>query len=843
MKRLYLIICGVLCTLAVSAQTIGEAFYIYRNDGAFNAFFREEVDSIVYSCYDADSVLYDDAVMQVVYTADSTYFIPLAAIDSVSFVQPATVYKAGVTPITGDLLDYVIDVDSLTLTFSPETPASLLPSAGDKIASVDLNDRFPYGFLGRVVSVNKTSGGYVVGCESIGLEEAVDQLCVTTTMATTDDGTMVKSLAPRHMSANGDYFLYIGEQKQSFDLSSVIHKKDVLSVSGKAALKTTITPTIYIQATYVVNAEVGLFTKFHIISEASSSLDLELAGELTQELWKKAIFSKEKPLAYGFTFYAELGAKVEAGGELAVGATFSARGRQTMDIVYCPYRSDLNTVTFNHKLLSSDADWHYVAAKASLKACGYLELGIGYGLHNLAKVGGAFELGVKGEYESVLDVDLLQRANEQTDFYDAMKESDKLDVNAYFGANFVAALLSGADIERLKFSTGEDKNLTDEPFFQGRSLPLFADIETEMVSATSATATTRVSGDLLLPQTIGLRIVDEDGRAVQTYYRGDTYWNHRTSDRELKYTFDNLQNGKQYKVYPLVRWFGYNIMATPSADLDMTFPVTLSYFHVTQSQYERNGFSNDGMTFDYRFDTSVNVTLDVDDISKVADWGYAYLAPNGRETLISLMQFGTEYTDTRYAYFRNEAYSTCTLYGYVKYVGRDEIIYGEPQIYVLNYEEDDVVKTCPDAHHPHWIDLGLPSGTKWRCCNEGASRPEDFGNYYFFGEVSSAPTFEQIEELLYNCTVIWTEQKGVEGFKLTGPNGGDIFLPGAGLIDTRLSGGAESVGTCYYWGSTPREDGNNGWGLFVSKVYQDKIYKTSMNWGTSVYKMPVRPVQ
>lgn len=30
--------------------------------------------------------------------------------------------------------------------------------------------------------------------------------------------------------------------------------------------------------------------------------------------------------------------------------------------------------------------------------------------------------------------------------------------------------------------------------------------------------------------------------------------------------------------------------------------------------------------------------------------------------------------------------------------------------------------SCPDDHHPHKIDLGMPSGTKWACCNVGADR-------------------------------------------------------------------------------------------------------------------------
>ena len=41
---------------------------------------------------------------------------------------------------------------------------------------------------------------------------------------------------------------------------------------------------------------------------------------------------------------------------------------------------------------------------------------------------------------------------------------------------------------------------------------------------------------------------------------------------------------------------------------------------------------------------------------------------------------------------------------------------------------------CPDNNHPHMIDLGLPSGTKWACCNVGASKPEDQGGYFAWGE-------------------------------------------------------------------------------------------------------------
>ena len=40
-----------------------------------------------------------------------------------------------------------------------------------------------------------------------------------------------------------------------------------------------------------------------------------------------------------------------------------------------------------------------------------------------------------------------------------------------------------------------------------------------------------------------------------------------------------------------------------------------------------------------------------------------------------------------------------------------------------------------------WVDLGLPSGTKWATCNVGASNPQEYGNYYAWGEVKPKSTY------------------------------------------------------------------------------------------------------
>ena len=62
------------------------------------------------------------------------------------------------------------------------------------------------------------------------------------------------------------------------------------------------------------------------------------------------------------------------------------------------------------------------------------------------------------------------------------------------------------------------------------------------------------------------------------------------------------------------------------------------------------------------------------------------------------------------------------------------------------------ISLCPDDNHPHMIDLGLPSGVKWACCNVGASSPENFGGYYSWGETEEKKeyTYESYQYAIYN---------------------------------------------------------------------------------------------
>ena len=162
--------------------------------------------------------------------------------------------------------------------------------------------------------------------------------------------------------------------------------------------------------------------------------------------------------------------------------------------------------------------------------------------------------------------------------------------------------------------------------------------------------------------------------------------------------------------------------------------------------------------------------------------------------------------------------------------------------------------TTPEDHE--WVDLGLPSGTLWATCNIGATKPEEYGDYFAWGETESrdnrhswsfykwctawdamtkyctdgsygkdgfvdyktqldpqddaayvnwgenwrTPTSSQLLELKTQCTWTWTTRYGVKGSLVTGPNGSTLFLPANGWFALDNINNTGTFG--YYWSRT-----------------------------------------
>ena len=150
-----------------------------------------------------------------------------------------------------------------------------------------------------------------------------------------------------------------------------------------------------------------------------------------------------------------------------------------------------------------------------------------------------------------------------------------------------------------------------------------------------------------------------------------------------------------------------------------------------------------------------------------------------------------------------------------------------------------------------YVDLGLPSGTKWATCNVGANSPEEYGNYYAWGETSTKssytknnsrtyevnlgeiagvpgydparaawgsewrlPTAQELQELVDRCIWEWTSQGAHYGYKVTGPNGNSIFLPAEGARGSSLYFVGENGN--YWSSSTPESIATLAYSLFFN---------------------------
>ena len=72
------------------------------------------------------------------------------------------------------------------------------------------------------------------------------------------------------------------------------------------------------------------------------------------------------------------------------------------------------------------------------------------------------------------------------------------------------------------------------------------------------------------------------------------------------------------------------------------------------------------------------------------------------------------------------------------------------QSVVLNYKNGEILDvdvsllesvTFEEADNYEWVDLELPSGTQWATMNVGASSPEDYGDYFAWGETEAKASF------------------------------------------------------------------------------------------------------
>ncbi|MBQ7461021.1 MAG: Ig-like domain-containing protein [Bacteroidaceae bacterium] len=200
----------------------------------------------------------------------------------------------------------------------------------------------------------------------------------------------------------------------------------------------------------------------------------------------------------------------------------------------------------------------------------------------------------------------------------------------------------------------------------------------------------------------------------------------------------------------------------------------------------------------------------------------------------------------------------------------------------------------PIIESHEWVDLGLPSGTLWATCNVGANNPEEYGDYFAWGETEPKTSYDtsnykfnrgsgkmtkyctlsgfgsngmiddltelepeddaattnwgndwqmpnkaQMEELLEPAftTTEWTSMNDFNGMKIISKkNGNWIFFPAGGFIEGSSRYRAGSFGSC--WSRSLYESSPND-------AYDCAITYNGIFWGRDRRYMGemVRPVR
>ena len=207
-----------------------------------------------------------------------------------------------------------------------------------------------------------------------------------------------------------------------------------------------------------------------------------------------------------------------------------------------------------------------------------------------------------------------------------------------------------------------------------------------------------------------------------------------------------------------------------------------------------------------------------------------------------------------------------------------DVVYLTDEVMIRRYSDgthETLTRTQPEKYEA--VDLGL--SVKWATMNVGANSPEEYGDYFAWGETSPKdtyswetykwckgsqytmtkyygtvdnktvldpeddaaqanwggtwrmPTDEEYEELVDKCTWTWTTLNGVNGYNVTGSNGNSIFLPAAGerSYDSLSTDGSRGN----YWSSSLYGDQRNANYLYlISRTAH--VWQVLRIWGLSV---------
>ena len=511
------------------AQAQSDAMYIYRNDGEFNAFLKADVDSIAQSHYDADSILHADWQMQVVYTEDSIYRIPLAAIDSISFVTPPTIINEKVFELTAAHDPYLSDCDTIRFTLSLDTPSEMRPSKGNIVVSTYDCLSFSDGIMARVLSKTQDGTGIHYNCEKVGLEDVYDQLIFI------GEGYIEEPEASSRRKAEVTF----NHELWNRNWSQTISKGGTTTTLNVGdAARVTITVNIQIGKPVYFRMDLQNDLKSSINFNANSSFEKYFERQIAKVTFPR-IRIPQCPLLF-------ITPRLTLSGYFAEGAEVN------LDFGAHYNRTDRVSFILQNKQWSvSHAPRNDAGIDvASLSMTGYAEIGLIPDLFfsfcgSATGIGVEYSIGIKESVDFKFDA----VAAFDEGMYSALKDSYARTTLPQKIRAYAQVGLWGDGVQPLSYSRSFEPQLGTDKYL----LPLFTKPEYEKgAGEKTAVLKTNPSRDLLLPVQLGVSFYEGDTK-LETKYVSQTYRNQsQWTLNGVQVAYTNMQAGKTYTAYPTV---------------------------------------------------------------------------------------------------------------------------------------------------------------------------------------------------------------------------------------------------------------------------------------------------
>lgn len=817
--------------LQATAQQEQKAFFVYRNDGDFNVMFFSEVDSIVYSQLDVDSMLCDEYVTQEIWTADTVVRIPVASIDSVSFREMPTIYKEGISVIKDDLTAYIISVDSLTINLRSDIPDKLLPEVGNKLVSTSTKEPLPNGFRGIVKNIENIGDTVKIHCNILPVEDAFKQYCSIRSILVYDKNSTKKNAFGLDKiydeTFNGEPFvLPVPESVLGFTKNNEISEtcKESFGLSFSNKLELTFTPTRRIMSSFIVFPDGEIDVTFSYWDETIVDWDWDLAGTFSVGKERKLPIP-EIPLGGGANCYIDLGVGCSVEGGIATSFSLGQTFETYAFVKYNSKYTEGNTVKLIPKfqLIPSFKHVESVFGNLSGKLYAFAELGVDYVSKKLDRFGIRFQGGPVLNTSVPLYLKKTNLQEKNTENYEALIENSYCSLSGKLGGSMEFSLFDGM-IPGIDISMSIpfwEKDLGT--VLEWNYVPSFSNTSFLRDATTKQfRVNTKVDNKLLFPVNVGTVVFDDTDDTYKMEYFAD----YRNPDTFKDYDMylDKVKPNHSYKAYPVINWFGHNLLAKPYAEL------AVSITPVTEEATEAT------------YDSAILTGRVKGEISLIDDtYKFGFLYSTTSDGVMSGTKILCKLNNENSLSHTLTNLNQNTTYYYCAFIETDgERFYGSTMSFETPKIPDDAV------------DLGL--SVLWAKYNVGANTESQPGGLYGWADATGTvtsidvvgndgvtwvsplyggvnppknicgnpsydiaanlwgngwrlPSQSEMAELINNCTTEYEVVEGTAGLRFTSViNGNSVFFPFAGDrfgMDFRNGG---EIG--YYWTGTLVNENN-----------------------------------